>query len=214
MSLERDRSTPIPLPPVTDAPIDGMPRRTALQVLLGGVGAAFGLPAEGEAQHPMHQHLSNPAAIEQAQQRAAVTASAPVFLDEHQAKTLEVLAEAIVPGSTGAKVGPFIDQLLAVDSAANQRAFLGALGGFDMAAINRHGKAWIGITPSQQDALLREASMADAKSSVLGGHFQNLKDWIAGAYYSSETGMRELGWSGTAVHAELPGCTHPGGHQD
>ena len=69
-----------------------------------------------------------------------------------------------MPGSTGARVGPFIDQLLAVDSAANQRAFLGALGAFDMVAINRHGTAWIGITPSQQDALLREASTADARS--------------------------------------------------
>jgi len=213
MSVERDRFKLIPLHPVTEAPIEGMPRRAALQVLLGGVGAAFALPAAIEAQHPIHQHLSNPAVIEQAKQRAAVTASTPLFLDAHQAKTLEVLAEAIVPGSTGARVGPFIDQLLAVDSAANQRAFLGALGAFDMIAIKRHGKAWIGITPSQQDALLREASTVDARSSALRGHFQNLKDWIAGAYYSSETGMRELGWDGIVFHAQLPGCTHPGGHQ-
>jgi hypothetical protein len=137
-----------------------------------------------------------------------------VFLDDHQAKTLEVLAEAIVPGSTGARVGPFIDQLLAVDSDPNQRAFAGALGAFDMIAINRHGRAWIGITASQQDALLREASTADAKTSALGERFQHLKDWIAGAYYSSETGMRELGWEGNVFHPQLPGCTHPGGHQD
>jgi Gluconate 2-dehydrogenase subunit 3 len=214
MSVERDRSKPIPLQPVTEAPIEGMPRRAALQVLFGGAAAAFGLPVAIEAQHPMHQHLSNPAVLEQAQQRAAVTTSTPVFLDDHQAKTLEILADAIVPGSTGARVGPFIDQLVVVDSAANQRAFVGALGAFDMIAIDRHGKAWIGITPSQQDALLREASTADAKSSALRGHFDNLKDWIAGAYYSSETGMRELGWDGTVFHAELPGCTHPGGHQD
>jgi hypothetical protein len=195
-------------------PSDGMPRRAVLQALLGGAGAVFTLPAATAAQHPMHQHLSNPRVIEQAQQRAAVTASAPVFLDDHQSKTLEVLAEAIVPGSTRARVGPFIDQLLAVDSAENQRAFLGALGAFDMAAINSHGKAWIGITPAQQDALLREASTAEGRSSAFRGHFQNLKDWIAGAYYSSETGMRELGWDGTVVHSQLPGCTHPGGHQD
>jgi hypothetical protein len=194
-------------------PADGMARRAALQVLLGGA-AGFALPAAIEAQHPIHQHLSNPAVIEQAQQRAAVTAATPVFLDDHQSKTLEVLAEAIVPGSTGARVGPFVDHLLAVDSAENQRSFLGALGAFDMIAIKRHGKAWIAITPSQQDALLREASTADAKTSALGGHFQNLKDWIAGAYYSSEAGMRELGWNGNVFHAELPGCTHPGGHRD
>jgi len=213
MSADRDRSKPIPLHPVTEAPTEGMPRRAALQALLSGA-AAFALPTAVETQHPMHQHLSNPALIEQAQQRAAVTASAPLFLDEHQSRTLEVLAEAIVPGSTGARVGPFIDQLLAVDSAENQRAFLGALGAFDMIAITRHGKAWTGITPPQRDALLREASTADAKTSALGGHFQNLKDWIAGAYYSSETGMRELGWDGTVFHAQLPGCTHPGGHLD
>jgi Gluconate 2-dehydrogenase subunit 3 len=210
MSLKPDRSRPIPLHP---APGDGLPRRAVLQALLGGAGA-FALPAVLDAQHPMHQHLSNASVIEQAQQRAAVTGSVPVFLDAHQAKTLDVLADAIVPGSTGARVGPFIDQLLAVDSAANQRAFLGALGAFDMAAIKKHGQAWIGITPSQQDALLVEASTADAKTSTLRGHFDNLKDWIAGAYYSSETGMRELGWDGNVFHSQLPGCTHPGGHQD
>jgi len=116
-------------------------------------------------------------------------------------------------GPPAARVGPFIDQLLSVDSAENQRAFLGALGAFDMAAIDRHGKAWIAITPAQQDALLRDASTADEKTSAFRAHFQNLKDWIAGAYYSSETGMRELGWDGNVVHAQLPGCTHPGGHQ-
>ena len=213
MSVEGDRTKPILLHPVTEVPSEGMPRRAALQALLSGA-AAIALPTGVEAQHPMHQHLSNPALIEQAQQRAAVTAAAPLFLDEHQSKTLEVLAEAFVPGSTGARVGPFIDQLLAVDSAENQRAFLGALGAFDMIAIKRHGKAWTGIAAAQQDALLREASNADAKTSALGGHFQNLKDWIAGAYYSSETGMRELGWDGTVFHAQLPGCTHPGGHLD
>jgi gluconate 2-dehydrogenase subunit 3-like protein len=214
MSVQPDRPVVVPLHPVTEAPIEGMPRRAALQALLSGAAAAFGVPAAIEAQHPIQQHLANPAAIEQAQQRAAATPATPVFLDEHQSKTLEVLAEAIVPGSTGARVGPFIDQLLQVDSAANQRAFLGALGAFDMAAISRHGRFWTAITPQQQDVLLREASTADAKTSALRGHFQNLKDWIAGAYYSSEIGMRELGWDGNVVHAELPGCTHPGGHQE
>jgi len=209
MSADNDRSKPIPLTPIAS---DGMPRRAALQ-LLGAAGAAFALPIALDAQHPIHQHLANPSVIAQAQERAAAAASTPLFLDGHQVKTLEVLAEAIVPGSTAAKVGPFIDQLLSVDSAENQRAFLGALGAFDMAAIDRHGKAWIGITPAQQDALLTHASTADEKTSAFRAHFQNLKDWIAGAYYSSETGMRELGWDGNVVHAQLPGCTHPGGHQ-
>lgn len=212
MSVQPDRPEPIPLQPVSDASSAGIPRRAALQALLSGA-AAFALPTAIDAQHPIHEHLSNPGAIDQAQQRAAAASATPAFLDAHQLKTLDVLAEAIVPGSTAANVGPFLDQLLAVESGANQGAFVGALGAFDMIAANRHGKPWIGITAAQQDALLREASTADAKTSTFRGHFQNLKDWIAGAYYSSETGMRELGWDGTMFHAELPGCTHPGGHQ-
>jgi gluconate 2-dehydrogenase subunit 3-like protein len=211
MSVDRGPSKRIPLDPSPGATTDGLPRRTALQALLGGLGTGFALPSVAAAQHPMHQHLANPAVLEQAQQNA-IAASTPVFLDAHQAKTLEALAEAIVPGSTKARVAPFLDQLLAVESAANQRAFLGALGAFDMAAISTHGKAWIAITPPEQDALLRGASAADERTSGMRSHFQNLKDWIAGAYYSSETGMRELGWDGNVFHPELPGCTHPGGH--
>ena len=210
MTERPDTSDIIPVKPV-DSPA-GIPRRAALQTLLGTAGVGFALPSIVEAQHPVHQHLASPAVVEQAQQKAAVTAYTPELLDAHQLKTLEGLAEAIVPGSTTARVAPFLDQLLAVESAQNQRAFLGALGAFDMAAITKHGRAWNAIAATEQDALLREASTADPKSAMRG-HFQNLKNWIAGAYYSSEPGMRELGWDGNVIHTELPGCTHPGGHQ-
>jgi len=206
---EQDRPKILPVTPV-DAP-EGVARRTVLQTLLGGVGAGIALPSIVEAQHPIQHHLTT-AGVEQAQKKAASAVYKPEFLDAHQLKTLEVIAEAIVPGSTTAKVAPFLDQLLAVESAQNQRAFLGALGAFDMAGIDNHGGAWKTLTAAQQDALLREASGPDAGKSKLGGAFQNLKGWIAGAYYSSEQGMRELGWTGNVFHAELPGCTHPGGH--
>ncbi len=204
-------SNALPIRPA-DSPA-GIPRREALQTLLGGVGVGLGLTTIVEAQHPVQQHLANPGAVGQAQAKAALAAYTAEFLDAHQLKTIEALAEAIVPGSTAARVAPFLDQLLAVESPGNQRAFLGALGAFDMAAIARHGKAWNGIAATEQDALLREASTAAPASSAIRGHFQNLKDWIAGAYYSSEPGMRELGWTGNVFFPELPGCTHPGGHQ-
>ena len=201
--------------PVTPAgePDAGVTRRAAMQTLVGAVGAGFALQSPAHAQHPIHAHLSHPEAVAVTQQRAAAAASAPVFLDAHQVRTLESLAELIVPGSTTARVAPFLDQLLAVESGTNQRDFLGALGAFDMAAIAKHGKAWTAITAAEQDALVREASAAET-SVAMRNHFENLKTWIAGAYYSSEQGMRELGWDGNAFHQELPGCTHPGGHQD
>jgi hypothetical protein len=176
------------------------------------------LPSIVEAQHPVHAHLSSAGAVEQAQKKAAVAAYKPAFLDAHQMKTLEVLSEAIVPGSTTAKVAPFLDQLLAVESAQTQRGFISALGAFDMAAIDKHGKAWKAISAAEQDAILQAASTADSRraggKTTLGDHFQTVKGWISGAYYSSEPGMKELGWTGNVFHAELPGCSHPGGHAE
>ena len=200
-----------PVDAVTSA--DGVPRRAALQILAGAVGAGFALPSTAEAQHPIHVHLASPATLEEAQQKAAAGPYAPQFLDAHQLKTLGALAEALVPGSAAARVAPFLDQLLAVEAAAAQRAFVGSLGAFDMAATGKHGKPWIALTATEQDALLRETSTADTKTAALREHFENLKTWIAGAYYSSEPGMRELGWTGNVFHQELPGCTHPDGHR-
>jgi hypothetical protein len=202
----------IPLAPAGAPAPEGIARRAVLQTLLGGVSAGLAAPALVEAQHPVQHHLANAAGIEQAQKKAAASAYKPELLDAHQLKTLEVLAEAVVPGSTAAKVAPFLDQLIAVESARTRSAFLGALGAFDMAAVERHGKPWKAITAAQQDAVLQEASVVEPGKSTLQPAFQNLKGWIAGAYYSSEPGMRELGWTGNVFHQELPGCTHPEGH--
>jgi hypothetical protein len=134
-----------------------------------------------------------------------------------------------VPGSTKARVAPFVDQLLAVDTTTSQRSFLGAMGAFEMQAIDKFSKPWKSLTPAQQDELLTVASTAEpglkvtvpaasGRPEVTEGtagiydHFANLRGWISGAYYSSEIGMRELGWTGEMFFAELPGCTHPEGH--
>ena len=219
----------IPLTPVSDESASesasGVGRRTVLQTLLGGVGAGFALPAVAQAQHPVQQHVGTATAA-RAQKKAAAAAYKPVFLDAHQLKTLTSLSEAIVPGSTEAKVAPFLDTLLAVESTQNQKAFLSALGAFDMLAIEKNSKPWVALTAAEQDALLQtasttapgsrpgwpEAAPATSGKTTIGDHFNNLKGWIAGAYFSSEKGARELGWTGNVFHTELPGCTHPDGH--
>jgi len=70
--------------------------------------------------------------------------------------------------------------------------------------------------------LLKDASTQPAKENSSGTdgtvktglrkHFENLKGWISGAYYSSEAGMRELGWTEDRVFEKFPGCEHPEGH--
>jgi hypothetical protein len=215
--------------PAELTPSGGIGRRAVLQSLAGGLGAGLIVPALGGAQHPVHQHLANQKRVTSADKKAAAAAYKPEFLDAHQMQTLEVLAERIVPGSTKAKVAPFIDQLLAVDSPDNQKAFLSAMGAFEMMAIDKAGKPWKALGGAQQDELLTAASTAEAGLTMPGyraqsqvpvgkttirDHFDNLRGWISGAYYSSEIGMRELGWTGEMFFAELPGCAHPEGHRD
>lgn len=216
MASERTERAVSPRANADGAGPEGVARRTVLQTLLGGVGATLALPAALDAQsHPVHRHGA--AAIAQAQERAAAAPYTPEFLDGHQLETLTALAEAIVPGSTNAKVAEFLDQLLAVESSDSQRAFLSALGAFDMLAIERHGKAWKGLAAGEQDALLQHASTTERgrgqDKTTIRDHFETLKGWVSDAYYSSEPGMRELGWSGNVFHAELPGCTHADGHR-
>jgi hypothetical protein len=139
------------------------------------------------------------------------------------------IAERVVPGSTKARVAPFIDQLLAVDTNDSQQEFLGAMGAFEMQAIDKFGKPWKSLTAAQQDELLTAASTGTSGRKTVGGdprgrgghaegkatsydHFMNLRSWISGAYYSSEIGMRELGWTGEMFFTELPGCSHADGH--
>jgi hypothetical protein len=210
---------PLTVLPQAPAAPDGMDRRAAIRALAAGVGAGMALPAVAES-HPVHRHLADPAALGEAEAAATAPDRKLAFLDGHQSDTLVSLAERIVPGSTAAGVAPFVDQLLSVDTQDNQRRFLNALGAIEGEAISRFGRPWKSLTGAQQVELLTAVSTADPGGrdaqglphATLRDHFDHLKGWISGAYFSSEAGMRELGWTGNVFHAGFPGCPHPGGH--
>jgi hypothetical protein len=202
-------------------------RRAVLQGLLGGVGAGIALPLGAET-HPVHRHLADPAGVGRAQSQAKAAAGKPEFLDAHQLATLGSLCERILPGSVASGSDRFIDQLLAVESRENQGRFLTALGAFEGVARARFARPWKSLTEAQQVEILAAASTmepglpprrgrapapkADPGQANLRDHFDHLKGWIVGAHYSSEPGMRELGWTGQAFFASFPGCPHPGKH--
>ena len=180
-------------------------RRDVLQGLLA-------IPALADA-HPMQAHAKDRAKVAEANASAKADPAKPEFLDAHQLETLISLSEMIVPGSTRAQVAPFIDRLLAVDTQDNQRQFLNALGGIEGESIARYAHPWRSLTADQQVELLTAASSgpkadAPAQRFTLRDRFDHLKGWIVGAYYSSEIGMRELGWTGNTFFASFPGCEH------
>ena len=200
-------------------------RRQVLQVLAGSVGAGLTAPSLAGAE-ASHVHSATAPA-------AAAAAAAPAgFLDANQLETLASLAEAVVPGSSEAGVAAFVDQLLAADTRERQTSFLSALGALQAESLSRFGKPWLSLDAAQKTVLLTTLSTGVKSRTprywkpgepvlvpdppklppTLRDRFDLLKERIATAYYSSEKGLKELGWTGQMVHGAFPGCTHPGGH--
>jgi Gluconate 2-dehydrogenase subunit 3 len=211
----------------------GVGRRQWLQGILGGVGAGLAIPGLAET-HPMHAHLADQAKVAGAEAKTAAPGWKPEFLDAYQFETLSSLSERILPGAVKLKADRFVDQLLAVDTQENQQAFLSALGGLDGESRARFGKPWKSLSEAQQIELLTAASTAPppddaggrdlrarnapaspsaAMTQNLRGHFEHVKGWVVGSYYSTEAGMRELGWTGNQFYPSFPGCEHADGHK-
>jgi hypothetical protein len=108
-----------------------------------------------------------------------------------------------------------------VPAPARQRLF-DALGAFDAEARRRHGETFITLSDTQQMAILNDASQppSEPKTSpaeigrsapsedqgTLYDHFLDLRNWVIGAYYSTEAGVREMGWTGDLFFPAYPGC--------
>jgi hypothetical protein len=184
-----------------------MSRRKLAQNLLSWilVGAVPGLSAE----HPICRHLLAHAGAERSGKVLSADESNRRFLSPTQFEALAKIAEAIVPGSGEAQSATFIDLLLGVDSTATQHSFAEALAAFESAARRNFQHNLAALNRSQLDELLQAASEARSNDHQ---HFENLKGWAVGAYYSSEVGMRELGWKQDRIFSSYPACDQAQGH--
>jgi len=210
------------MPMIQEADARGgqLSRRGMVRRLLAGMGAGMVLPLVS-VEHPIYKHLESGTAFD-VQDRLPIFDWRPVFLNQFENQRLVVLAERIVPGSEKAQVNRFIDLLLSVDNEKHQKDFVNALAAFEAESGKRFGKHLTALDGTQLDEILTDAATAPAKNDPAGGpekkdsslheRFENLKGWISGAYYSSEKGMRELGWTEDRVFASFPGCEHPEGH--
>jgi|HubBroStandDraft_4_1064222.scaffolds.fasta_scaffold02372_5 hypothetical protein len=208
-------------------------RREMVERMLSGMGAAVAWPLVA-ASHPIHKLFSDGAILLQADAQMASAVWKPLFLNAPQNEALAALSEIIVPGSAKAQVNRFIDLLLSVDTPANQKKFLASIAAMDEESQKRFGHPFAALTGDQQNELLTTASKpyggdsgdddkdpegqdsegkhAGETRPSLHHHFNNLKGWISGAYYSSETGMTELGWTGEYSFENYPSCQHAEEH--
>jgi len=204
----------------------GLTRRQWVKRLAGTAGAGLVLPslASGEI---AHKHTAEGTGAATA--AAETTASTPTFFDAHQSETVAALAERILPGASRAQVAPFLDLALAADSAENQGKFLGALAALEAEAIQRFGHPFPALSEAQQNEILTAAcnagqptghkpgvrgedwiasaaKAAEKPRDTLRDHFNFLKRRVGEAYYSSEIGMKELGWTGEMYYESFPDC--------
>jgi hypothetical protein len=202
------------------AQADRLTRREMVQRLIAGAGAGAAWPLVAGS-HPIYAHLISGAMFEEAE-KLGETNWKPLFLSAQQEETLATLAEIVVPGAREAHADRFIDLLLSVDTTEHRKNFAESLAAFETESQKRFGKRFPALAASEQNTLLTDASTQPANqdssrgesrvNSGLRKHFDNLKGWISGAYYSSEVGMRELGWTEDRVFEKFPGCEHPEGH--
>lgn len=147
----------------------------------------------------------------------------PVFMSEHQNNTLVVLSDFMIPstdtpGAKEALVNRFLDLLMGVENQDTQRAFVEALAYIDGACMERYKSAFIYMQREQQIEFLNliayphsQSTWGEPVEDFPGyNHFQKLKQWIVGAYYSSPIGLKEIGWNGAFPHGALAGCEHAG----
>jgi hypothetical protein len=207
-------------------------RREMFQRILAGLGTVLAGPAGARA-HPMYRHLLETTNLEAASARVADSDWSPQVLNAHQNETLITLAEGVVPGSSKAQVNRIIDLLLTVESAENRQKLTAALAALEADSNKRFSQPIPRLTQPQMTELLEACSTAtlgqpaadenshssakeDQKISPaalsLRDHFENIKGWIVATYYSSEEGMKELGWTDEFYFESPSECAHPEGH--
>jgi hypothetical protein len=204
-------------------------RREMVRRLIAGAGAAWPMVA---ASHPIHALLADEALFSEADARMAAADWKPLFLNARQNDSLVALSESIVPGSAKAQVNRFVDLLLSVDTQAHRGKFLASLSAIESESQKQFGNGFAALTEEKKTELLTIASKDDSEGKekeadsgersaedraagaapTLHDGFEHLKGWISGAYYSSEAGMRELGWNGDYVFESYPACDHSEGH--
>lgn len=153
-----------------------------------------------------------------AAEKAASPAKAyrPKFFTAHDYKTLQALCQAILPadadsgGAIEAGAPEFID-LLTSENKDYQLALGGGLMWLDSTCSDRYRKVYIDCAPEQQKEILdkisyRANAVADPSLNQAVAFFSFLRNMTADGFFTSEIGIKYLGYIGNAFLKEFPGC--------
>lgn len=126
------------------------------------------------------------------------------FFDEHEMKTISVLADIIIPkdevsgSATDAGVPAFIE-FIVKDMPQHQVPMRGGLKWLDVRCMRKFNTDFISCSSTQQVDVLDEiAYPKKAKPAVLQGvaFFNLMRDLTACGFFTSEIGIKDLGYAG------------------
>jgi gluconate 2-dehydrogenase gamma chain len=137
---------------------------------------------------------------------ALVAANGNKYFTERQLALIRDLSERIIPadsdagGATDAKVPELID-LLASENPDYQQQLSGGLAALDEFCRKEYSHAYLDCSPEQRTrALDAIASPEPTPFYVL------LRDLTLAGYFTSEIGMKYLGYQGNHFRDGFPGC--------
>ena len=151
-----------------------------------------------------------------AAEKAATTVYAPKFFPAHQYKTLQTLCQTVIPadsdsgGAIEAGAPEFID-LLTSENTEYQVKLGGGLMWLDGTCSDRYGKLYLDCAPQQQKEILdqiayRNNAVTDPSLSQGVEFFSFLRNMTADGFFTSEIGIKYLGYIGSTFLKEFPGC--------
>lgn len=186
-------------------------RRDILRSLAYGAAATSVLrviPAQA-AEYAHHMVAAEKAA-------APAKAYAPKFFSAHDYKTLQSLCQSIIPadadsgGAMEAGAPEFID-LLTSENPDYQRILGGGLLWLDSECSDRYGNAYLDCSPEQLKEILdliayKRNAAANPALNLGVEFFAFLRNMTADGFFTSEIGIKYLGYIGNTFVKEFPGC--------
>lgn len=184
-------------------------RRDVLKTLAAGAAASSVLRVI-----PLHAAEAAHRMI--ATEKAATKAYTPKYFAARQYKTLQTLCQAIIPpdadtgGAIEAGAPEFID-LLTSENQQYQLMLGGGLMWLDEICSDRYGKVFVDCSAEQQKEILdkiayRQNALMDTSLNQGVAFFSFLRNMTADGFFTSEIGIKYLGYIGSAFLKEFPGC--------
>jgi len=154
--------------------------------------------------------------VKQEKAKAASGQYTPKFFTAHRYKTLQSLCQAIIPadsefgGAIEAGAPEFID-LLASENTKYQARLGGGLIWLDAFCNQRFGKVYLDCSPEEKKETLdliayRRNAETDPALATGVRFFAFLRNLVADGFFTSEIGIKYLGYVGNDFLAEFPGC--------